>query len=464
MSHFLSIIACILTIYQVVKLFFVSNKIFSFREWVLSLYAWNYLLAPAITYEFYNNEVLYSMKLNSDEYFGLIIPGYLLFYFGLYFKSTNIFTPSFSQIREYSIPNETMLKNAIYLGIILKFSNDLFPSSLGFFIYLFSSVRFVGAFALYNVNPGKYFFYVILVFMVEFYFALKVAMFHDALMWLIFFILFYIYVKKPSISKKIIGLIGFIFFILTIQFLKGDYRQSTWSGERESGISTAIELAKSNTNKNAITGEDNIKGTLNRSNQAWILASTIDNMNTFQNFQGLNNVFEYLIAALFPRFLLKDKIKSGNQEHFNRFSGHQIGEGTSMGLGIFADGYIAYGKWGLWIFGFALGLIFSFSFKLVERWTKISPFYLMFLLPMLNYAARPDCETQTTINQISKSILFFGSLVWLTKNRFSLKRSFSGNIFLRETRAVKRFIGISKFENKVEVQSHRIRKLMGKNK
>ena len=88
----------------------------------------------------------------------------------------------------------------------------------------------------------------------------------------------------------------------------------------------------------------------------------------------------------------------------------------------------------------------------------------MFLLPMLNYAARPDCETQTTINQISKSILFFGILVWLTKNRFSLKGSITSSIILRESRAIKRLIGISKTENKVEIQSQRIRKLMGRNK
>lgn len=91
-----------------------------------------------------------------------------------------------------------------------------------------------------------------------------------------------------------------------------------------------------------------------------------------------------------------------------------------MGLGIFADGYIAYGAWGVYIFGFALGLIFSLTFKLVERWTKISPFYVLLLLPMLNYAVRPDCELQTTINHLAKSIVVFGALVYFTKNRFTL--------------------------------------------
>ena len=126
-------------------------------------------------------------------------------------------------------------------------------------------------------------------------------------------------------------------------------------------------------------------------------------------------------AALLPRFLAPNKLESGNKEIFNQFSGHSINDGTSMGLGIFADGYIAYGTWGVYIFGFVLGIIFSLTFKLVERWTKISPFYVLLLLPMLNYAVRPDCELQTTINHLAKSIVVFGALVYFTKNRFTLE-------------------------------------------
>jgi hypothetical protein len=143
-------------------------------------------------------------------------------------------------------------------------------------------------------------------------------------------------------------------------------------------------------------------------------------MDKSKNFQGLTNVNKYLEAALLPRFLAPNKIKSGDKEIFNEFSGHIINENTSMGLGIFADGYVAYGAWGVYIFGFALGLIFSLTFKLVERWTKVSPFYVLLLLPLLNYAVRPDCELQTTINHLFKGMLIYGVLVYLTRKRFTL--------------------------------------------
>jgi Na+-translocating ferredoxin:NAD+ oxidoreductase RnfD subunit len=143
-------------------------------------------------------------------------------------------------------------------------------------------------------------------------------------------------------------------------------------------------------------------------------------MDRNKNFQGMTNVNKYLEAALLPRFLAPNKIQSGDKEIFNEFSGHTINENTSMGLGIFADGYVAYGATGVYIFAFALGLIFSLTFKLVERWTKVSPFYVLLLLPLLNYAVRPDCELQTTINHLFKGILLFGFLVYLTRKRFSM--------------------------------------------
>jgi hypothetical protein len=143
-------------------------------------------------------------------------------------------------------------------------------------------------------------------------------------------------------------------------------------------------------------------------------------MDRTKDFQGMNNVNLYLESALLPRFLAPNKITAGNRQIFNKFSGHQIGENTSMGLGVFADGYIAYGQMGVFVFTFFLGLLFSLTFKLVQRWSEISPFYVLMILPMLNYAVRPDCELQTTINHLTKSILVFGGLVQFTKYRFTL--------------------------------------------
>jgi len=225
---------------------------------------------------------------------------------------------------------------------------------------------------------------------------------------------------KPKIQLKIFGAVTIILFVLLIQAVKASYREIAWQDTSKQNLSTATTVATDKASTDILLGENNLLSTLNRGNQAWIFASTVDNMDRTKNFQELANVNKYLEAALLPRFLAPNKLTSGNKEIFNEFSGHIINETTSMGLGIFADGYIAYGVLGVYIFGFALGLIFALTFKLVERWSKISPFYVLLLLPLLNYAVRPDCELQTTINHLFKGILLYGFLVFITRKRFTL--------------------------------------------
>ena len=279
--------------------------------------------------------------------------------------------------------------------------------------------RFVAAFALFSLSK-RLWYYSAIVLSLELLYALVAGMYHDAVMWIIFFALYYIYAKKPSIQFKIIGASSLILFVLLIQAIKFTYREAAWQDASKQNLNTATTIASEKASADVLLGEDNLLSTLNRGNQAWILASTVDNLDRTKNFQGLTNVNKYLEAALLPRFLAPDKLSSGNKEIFNEFSGHVINEGTSMGLGIFADGYIAYGAWGVYIFGFALGLIFALTFKLVERWSKISPFYVLLLLPLLNYAVRPDCELQTAINHLFKGVLLYGFLVYLTRKRFTL--------------------------------------------
>jgi hypothetical protein len=250
-------------------------------------------------------------------------------------------------------------------------------------------------------------------------------MFHDAVMWLIFFVVFIMYIKKPNLSVKIFGLVMLTSLILLIQAFKQDYRQRIWVDGETANLKTISEVGSEKVNSDILIGENNLLNTLSRSNQAWIFASTVDNMNKTNDFQGLKNVSLYLEAAILPRFLSRNKIKSGERTIFNKFSGHEVSAGTAMGLGIFADGYIAYGNWGVYFFTFFLGLIFSIIFKIIEHWISISPIYMLLLLPILNYAVRPDCELQTTINHIVKSIIVFGVLVNFSKYKFSLDSVYS---------------------------------------
>lgn len=396
-----------------------SNKQFAFREWVLLLYAINYLVAPTITYNLPEDDIQYGMKLVSDQYFELAIPGFLCFTMGMFIFKTNIFKVDFSKVNASSAVNEKFLLQITIFGIGLNLVNIIIAGELNFVIYLLALFRFVGAFALFSLNKRNWF-WVFIVLVIELGKGFLAGMYHDALMWVVFFALFFVYANKPSFRLKLLGSIGVVSLVLFVQAIKLNYREEVWKGNQEASLETIYKISSKQANSDILIGSDNLLSTLNRGNQAWIFASTVENMDRSKNFQGLTNVNKYMEAAILPRFLAPDKIQSGDKEIFNEFSGHEINEGTSMGLGIFADGYVAYGAWGVYIFGFALGLIFSLTFKLVERWTKVSPFYVLLLLPLLNYAVRPDCELQTTINHLFKGILLYGFLVYLTRKRFTL--------------------------------------------
>jgi hypothetical protein len=401
------------------RIIFESNRQFVFREWVLLLYCSNYLMSPAVTYYQPEELVFYRMKIPIDDYFILALPGFLFFTLGMYCIPTNIFKIDYSKVDQSALVNKRFLTLCVLLGLFVRVFSSFFPGEIGFIIYLLSMIRFVAAFALFSISRRLWYF-AALVLLLELAYAFISGMYHDAVMWVIFFSLFYIFAIKPIVRVKIIGILSLTCLVLLIQAIKASYREVAWTDASKQNLTTASSIAAEKVNSDQLFQENNLLTTLNRGNQAWIFASTVDNMDRAKNFQGMTNVNKYLEAALLPRFLAPDKLQSGDKEIFNEFSGHTINENTSMGLGVFADGYVAYGATGVYIFTFALGLIFALTFKLVERWTKVSPFYVLLLLPLLNYAVRPDCELQTTINHLFKGILLYGFLVYLTRKRFTL--------------------------------------------
>lgn len=405
--------------FLVFRVIFKSSDLFVFREWALVLYCLNYLIAPAITYQLPDEQVSYGMQISADDYFSLALPGFLFFALGMYILPTKLFKIDFKKVNQASVFNKDFLTKITIFGLILRFTSSFSPGEFSFFIYLLSLVRFVGAFALLSIDK-KYWFWSAIILAIELLSGFLAGTFHDAIMWVIFFGLFYVYALKPSVITKLIGVLSAVVLIFFIQAIKFAYREEVWFGDKTASLETVVEVGSAKTSSDELFGEENLLGTLNRGNQAWIFASTINNMDIEKKIVGFENVNKYLESALLPRFLAPNKLSSGDKEIFNKYSGHIINEGTSMGLGIFADGYIAFGSWGVYIFGFALGLIFSLTFKLAERWTKVSPFYVLLLLPLLNYAVRPDCELQTTINHLFKGILMYGFLVYLTRKRFTL--------------------------------------------
>jgi hypothetical protein len=402
------------------RLFKNMSSVLAFREFFLFLYAVNYLISPAISFQLPQELFLYRIRIKPEAYFLVMLPAFACLYTGTYFFTTTIFKPNFSMARLMALLNEELLKRWLLLGLVFYFIRPFFPSELAFFFYLGSMIRYVAALSLFNLDRIKYRRYLLLVIGLEVYGSISQAMFHDTAMWIIFFVLFIAYTQQYSSRAKAgYGILLLVLFLF-IQSIKGEYRSRTWGGSEQAGIGTFINTSNvllGQSENASIFAEGNLIGSLTRLNQAWIFSSVVDRMDRVGDFQDLRLIEIYLESAFLPRFLAPNKITSGNKEIFNQYSGHTINAGTSMGLGIFSDGYIAFGTVGVWIFAFFFGLLFSIVFKIVESWSTISPFFVLFIFPILNYAVRPDCELQTILGHLVKSTLVFG-LIMLYYRRY----------------------------------------------
>jgi hypothetical protein len=255
----------------------------------------------------------------------------------------------------------------------------------------------------------------------EVYGSIAAAMFHDTVMWLIFFVLFISYTGRYSLRLKVGYSLLLVLLFLFVQSIKTEYRSRTWSGTEQAGLTTfasSFSTVLGGPEGSSIFSEGNLVSSITRVNQAWIFSSVVDRMDRVKDYQDLRLIGLYLEAAFLPRFLAPNKITSGNKEIFNQYSGHTINQGTSMGMGVFSDGYIAFGAWGVWIFAFFFGLLFSIVFKIVESWSTISPFFILFIFPILNYAVRPDCELQTILGHLVKSTIVFGLIMTYYRRYF----------------------------------------------
>jgi hypothetical protein len=410
--------AVTLWIWYVVQLAVNSQYRIAFREFILVLYGMNYLLAPAISFHDESQiNSLYSMKISEEDYFWIAIPAMLCLQAGLYSIKTDIFNRRFSLTNIQASLNATVLKTWLFVGIACTYLQSFLPGELAFFLFLISGVRYVAVFGLFILDRKRYKWYLYGILVLEIVNSVRQAMFHDMVMWLIFFAIFLsFYLKLKLWHKMSLGALAVVLFFI-LQITKNDYRQSTWWGEKELGIGTFQEIATQNVEEGLFT-DANVSGAVSRVNQAWIFASTMERMNRVKDFQGLHLIGIYTEAAILPRFIAPNKITAGNKEVFNKFSGHFINRSTSMGLGVFADGYIAFGYWGTLIFAFVLGLVFAMIFKTIESWSTISPLFVFFVFPLLHYAIRPDCETQTIMGHIVKGLLIFGAIMLYYRKYF----------------------------------------------
>lgn len=419
-------------VFWVVSLVNASNKYLPIMELFFCLFAMQFLFGPALSYNGFDEytNTGYRMKINSDNYFTYVIPLFLIFPLGfkVFFKS-DFFKPNITNLNNWLKLNPNIPYVFITIGFISPFLSSFIPKSFTFISYLLESFKFIGIFILILSNRKLK-----LILLTGIYGGILISsfiggMFHDLLIWIIVLSLVLSYRYQPKLGMKIIAILLFAFFAIFIQSIKGGLRSNTWDGNEN----VSVELIENINNRNILENAGfftmkNIGPLINRVNQGWILASSIDNVPANESHTYGKLTFQYLYSAILPRFLAPSKLKAGEHEIFNKYSGHYLTDATSMGLGLLTDAYIEFGQYGAIIYIFLWGIMYGFILKKFLFYSEKYPILILFSILAFVYPMRPDCETQTVMGHLFKTIMLLAVIFTFFKKSFLLHTKIEKNI------------------------------------
>ena len=432
---FLSFFALLITLHQFMLAFFSIRYIIPVRYLFGAIMCIQMLLGPTLAYNGLDEYqyFMYKMAVPESQYFGYAIPATLAFIIGLHITAGMLKGEILNQkeIVKYVRYNPTMPYILIGVGFVSSVLASFVPQSLDFVFYLLGGAKYIGVFMIILGGKKLKVLPLILVYGSIIGSSLGAGMFHDLITWLVFLLCVYAIKIKASTNLKLIGASVFTVLILTIQLLKGKYREDTRQGQ-EAGIETFANAYKQSTQNQSFFNMQSLAENNVRINQGFIITNIMKTVPDKVPFSNGEEMGEILQAALLPRLLAPNKLQAGDRYIVLKYSGIPLRSGTSMALSSMGDAYINFGVSGGVVFMFFLGLLYSEVLKAFNRHSKKFPILLLFTPLVFYYPIRPDCELQTILGHLVKScfLIFVVFTIWKKQFRvferpIELKPSFT---------------------------------------
>jgi len=383
-------------------------------ELMLFIAAAQWIIGPLIEYNTPSLHYKYFMYVDQQRYMSYVVPAFGAFALAVLLgisslKDSTIPLDRLKHFKEYGI-------TIFVIGVFFDLIGSSLPAGLAFFAFIISNFKFAGAIILFFSDDQrlKPIFYASLVFLL--FRAIQSTMFHDFILWTAFFYMFWALQFKPSRQKIVATLLIGAFSLTTLQTMKYAYRQQVWNGYSGSKIELFTGLV---VDAILLDGADQelLDGELNkvRLNQGWIISAIIDEMPQRTDFLKGETITDALSAAVLPRFLNPNKTKAGGQENFRRFTGLELGEGTSMGISIIGEAYGNYGKNGGVIFMGIWGLFLSVFWNMVFKKTATNIVLLAFLPLLFLQVIKAETELVVVLNHLVKASIVVFLFFWASK-------------------------------------------------
>ena len=419
-----SYIAIFITLHQFFLMFNAIGHAIPVRFLFGAFMCLQMLLGPVLAYNGLDQyqSIRYQMKISEAEYFQYVIPAVICFIIGLHINAGKLKGEIVSEnvLEEFIQQNKQLPYVFIGIGFIASIISRFLPSSLVFVFVLLGGFKFVGAFMIIIGNQKLKPLPLILVFGSVISSSLGEAMFHDLLTWIIFLGYVFAFKFKPSINVKRLAVVGFIFTAVIIQQLKGDYREATWNRGEEGGLTAFSETYAANQKSGQLLKFEKLAASNVRINQGFIITNIMVTVPRLVPYADGEELYQILEAAFLPRFLAPDKLNAGDRDIFIKYSGIQIGKGTAMGLSSVGDAYINFGIFGGCIFMFFLGFLHNEVLKGFYRYSKYYPLLILFTPLVFYFPIRPDCELQTILGHLVKSVFLIFVIMQVWKNVFKV--------------------------------------------
>lgn len=418
-----SYFAIILSLHQFILLFNSLGYVIPVRYLLGSFMCLQFFIGPTFAYnglDQYQFEK-YKMQIPEAQYFEYAIPAVLSFIIGLHLNAGKLKGEVVNKEGIILLVGKNPKLPYIFIiaGFLASILSSFVGSDLSFIFYLIGSFKFIGLFLLVLGNTQIRLVAFIVVISSIISSSLGNGMFHDLLTWTIFTASVLSIKYKFGIKVKLIGVAAFLLLSITIQLLKGGYREATNFGGQETGLETISNVYEKQNEKGSMFSFQNLAPSNVRINQGFIITNimvTVPQKIPFSNGEEMYQIFE---AAILPRFLAPNKLNSGDRELFMKYSGIKIRAGTSMALGSIGDAYINYGIFGGCLSMFLLGLLYSSILNIFHTKSRQYPILILFTALVFYYPIRPDCELQTILGHLFKSCFLITMLIFYFKDMFN---------------------------------------------
>lgn len=395
------------------------GKTLPILELMLLIAALQWILGAYIAYRIEYEHWKYFMYVESERYFGFVVPGFIAFAGGIF-----LFKPSFSMIsinkklEELIDKMPTLPFVLIALGFIGPIFFSFLPATFRFVGYLLSNVMYAGvALLLFKRNSKNKWLILGTIMALTFVNSVAKGLFHDLILWSALLGSFVFVQWQLSFSKKLTLILVGLLFAFFIQIVKSDYREASELADSTSQrLSLFASLIMDRlTNPGEYIGDSFLGDSNVRLNQGWIISAVLDYVPSGEPFANGETIKTAFIDALLPRFLYPDKKLAGGQENFSRFTGLYLTDKTSMGTSILGEAYANFGAGGAWLFMFGWGALVGLIFKKLIKKTFYRPLLMVFIPLIFLQVVKSETELYVVLNHLVKSLIFVFLFLWFAR-------------------------------------------------